>query len=310
MNLRQLKYFIGIVEAGNMTRAAEAMNVAQTALSAQVRQLEDDLGVALLVRHSRGTEPTEAGRLLYARGLAILKMVDETRRDTVALASSAHERVRFGITPALMLIVGADLIERVARDCSNVSFSLVEAMSHVLLPELAADNLDFALCYDASDQPQFRRSAILQEDLVFVTRPNQEFDRTVALIDVLSDTLAMPEEADTVRQAVASAARQIGANLVVAHEVRSISAMKSLASRGTASCILPLAAVADEVAAGTLAARPIVMPPVRRTLFLVSSAQRPELRCDPALRRCVRAALGGLIDLLGPLGHPLWNPHG
>lgn len=54
MNLRQLKYFVGVIEAGNMTRAAEQLHVAQTALGMQIRQLEEDLGVALLVRHSRG----------------------------------------------------------------------------------------------------------------------------------------------------------------------------------------------------------------------------------------------------------------
>jgi LysR family nitrogen assimilation transcriptional regulator len=307
MNLRQLKYFIGIVEAGNMTRAAEAMNVAQTALSAQIRQLEEDLGVALLVRHSRGIEPTEAGRLLHARGLTILKMVEEARRETVAVASASHERVKFGITPALMLSIGADLIERVSKECPNVSFSLVEAMSHVLLPDVVAGQLNYALCYDVPDQPQVSRIAFLQEDLVFVTRPSRHSGQQIALVDALSEVLAMPEESDTVRMAVAAASRDIGADLKVAHEVRSISAMKTLAVRGTASCILPLAAVAEEVAAGTLAAHPIFMPPVRRTLYLVSSSHCPEFRCHPALVASVRVALGRLIELLGPLAHPLWT---
>ena len=51
MNLRQLRYFVSVVEAGNMTRAAEQLHVAQTALGMQIRQIEEDLGVALLVRH-------------------------------------------------------------------------------------------------------------------------------------------------------------------------------------------------------------------------------------------------------------------
>jgi hypothetical protein len=69
MNLRQLKYFVSVVEAGNMTRAAEQLHVAQTALGMQIRQIEEDLGVALLVRHSRGVEPTEAGSFLHGRAL-------------------------------------------------------------------------------------------------------------------------------------------------------------------------------------------------------------------------------------------------
>ena len=67
MNLRQLRYFVSVVETGSMTRAAEQLHVAQTALGMQIRQIEEDLGVALLVRHSRGVEPTKAGRLLHER---------------------------------------------------------------------------------------------------------------------------------------------------------------------------------------------------------------------------------------------------
>jgi tetratricopeptide (TPR) repeat protein len=81
MNLRQLRYFIGVVDAGNMTRAAEQLHVAQTALGMQIRQLEEDLGVALLVRHSRGVEPTRAGNLLRARALDILSLVEQARKD-------------------------------------------------------------------------------------------------------------------------------------------------------------------------------------------------------------------------------------
>ena len=62
MTLRQLRYFVKIVELGNMTKAAESLFVAQPALGMQIRQLEEDLGVALLIRHSRGVEPRMAPR--------------------------------------------------------------------------------------------------------------------------------------------------------------------------------------------------------------------------------------------------------
>lgn len=307
MNLRQLKYFIGIVEAGNMTRAAEAMNVAQTALSSQIRQLEEDLGVTLLVRHSRGIEPTEAGLVLKARALDILRQVEDARREISQLGRDTAERVRFGITPALMLTVGTDLIERVRDDVPHVSFSLVEAMSHVLIESLLKGDLDYALCYDAPDLPPLARTAFLQEDLVFVSLPDGGQGRTIALVDVLEHTLAMPEAADTVRLAVAKAARELGLDVNVTYEVRSVAAMKNLALRGAASCVLPFASVASEVQAGQLSARPITMPPIRRTLYLVSSKQTPTLRAEAAVSGIVRASLSLLLETLGPLAHPLWQ---
>lgn len=216
------------------------------------------------------------------------------------------EPVRLGLTPALMIAIGADLIEHVGDRVSNVTLSLVEAMSHVLVESLDAGDLDYALCYDAPDRATLTRTAFLQEHLVRVGPPGPASARPVALLDVLAEPLAMPEPADTVRQAVTRAARDLGIDLKVAYEVRSISAMKSLAQRGLAVSILPLPAVAEEARAGTLAADPIVMPSIVRTLYLVSSAQRPALRCDVALAHAVRLSLDRLLDMLGPLAHPLW----
>jgi LysR family transcriptional regulator, nitrogen assimilation regulatory protein len=306
VNLRQLKYFIGVVDAGNMTRAAEALNVAQTALSMQMRQLEEDLGIQLLVRHSRGIEPTDAGKVLHARALAILKQVDDARREVRAMSQSVNERVRFGITPALMVAIGADLIERVQETLPQVSFSLMEAMSHVLVENMLRGDLEYALCYDAPDLSQLSRTAFLQEDLVFVTLPSHQPGETIALVSVLDETLAMPDAADTVRMAMAKSARDLGLELEVTYEVRSVAAMKNLTLKGIASCVLPFGSVVDEVRSGQLKAHRIVMPPIRRTLYLASAAQRPVLRCDAAIVAEVRSSLAGLLDVLGPLAHPLW----
>src|SRR6185369_236810 len=80
MTLRQLRYFTRIVEAGNITRAAEQLYVAQPALGMQIRQLEESLGVELLERHSRGVSPTRAGQALYERACEILRLVHEAEQ--------------------------------------------------------------------------------------------------------------------------------------------------------------------------------------------------------------------------------------
>src|ERR1044072_2156316 len=105
MNLRQLKYFTEVVEAGNMTRAADQLHVAQTALGMQIKQLEEDLGVALLIRHSRGIEPTKSGKLLYNRAIEILRLVEDTRNQVIAVEGDPNETIRLGITPALMAAI-------------------------------------------------------------------------------------------------------------------------------------------------------------------------------------------------------------
>jgi LysR family transcriptional regulator, nitrogen assimilation regulatory protein len=306
MNLRQLKYFVGVVEAGNMTRAAEQLHVAQTALGMQIRQLEEDLGVALLVRHSRGIEPTKAGSLLHARALAILKEVEETRKDVRACEREDSEAIRLGITPALMLVCGTEIAMAVREQLPNVLLSIVEAMSHVLIETLGRGEADFILCYDVPDLPQFSRTALLQDDLVLVTPPRGGNGKPIAFVEALEESIAMPEEGDSVRTVVARAARDLGLDLKVAYEVRSISAMKSLVMRGAASAILPYFAVLDEVRSQKLDARPITMPAIKRTLFLVSSKQRGPFKSEAGLTGAVRSSLTGLLDALGPLAQPLW----
>ena len=306
MNLRQLKYFIGVVKAGNMTRAAEQLHVAQTALGMQIRQIEEDLGVALLVRHSRGVEPTKAGTLLHARALAILKLVEEARREVSACEREESESIRLGITPALMLTSGPEIALTVREKHPQVLLSLMEEMSHMLVESLSRGDVDFILCYDVPDMPRFARTALLQDDLVLVTLPGQTKGQPIAFVDALEESLAMPEEGDTVRRAVTRAARELGLELKVSYEVRSISAMKSLVSRGAAASILPFASVIQEVRAGALDARPIVTPAIRRTLFLASSTQRGPFRNEAALAGAVRTSMQGLVEMLGPLAHPLW----
>ena len=306
MNLRQLKYFVGVVEAGNMTRAAEQLHVAQTALGMQIRQLEEDLGLALLVRHSRGVEPTKAGSLLYARALAILKEVEQAQKDVRACEQEDSETIRFGITPALMLVCGTEIVMRVREQLPNVFLSIVEAMSHVLIETLARSEVDFILCYDVPDLPQLSRTALLQDDLVLVTPPRAGNGKPIPFVEALEESIAMPEDGDSVRTVVVRTARDLGLELKVAYEMRSISAMKSLVMRGAASAILPYFAALDEVCAGKLDARPITMPAIKRTLFLASSRQCGPFKNEAGLTGAVRSSLTGLLDALGPLAQPLW----
>lgn len=305
MNLRQLKYFLSVVDAGNMTRAAEQLHVAQTALGMQIRQLEESLGVPLLVRHSRGVEATKAGAILRERAIAILKLVEETRKEVSASRQMTTESIRVGITPALMMIVGTEIALTAREQLPSVSLSLVEAMSHVLVETLTRGEVDFILCYDVPELPQFTRTSILQDDLVLVTLPGDTPGQPVPFADVLDLVLTMPEEGDTVRTAVARAAHDMKRELKIAYEVRSIPAMKNLVARGAAASVLPFFSVIDEVREGKLDARQIVTPSIRRTLILASSRQRNPLKNEAGLTSVIRSSLRIVVDALGPLAHPL-----
>jgi LysR family nitrogen assimilation transcriptional regulator len=166
-----------------------------------------------------------------------LKLTEEARKDVAACEHEGSEPIRLGITPALMLICGTEITLTVRQQLPQVFLSIIEAMSHVLVESLLRGDADYILCYDVPDLPQLSRIALLQDDLVLVTPPGPNKSKPVAFVDVLDEVLAMPEEGDTVRALVSRTARDLGLDLKITYEVRSISAMKSLVGRGSASSL-------------------------------------------------------------------------
>ena len=230
MNFRQLNYFVRVIDAGNITRAAEQLNVAQPALGMQIKQLEEELGVALLVRHSRGIEPTAVGATLYDRAIAILRLIDEARQEITASGGRAVEPLRFGMTPSLMQIVGAELALQMGESAPDVLLSLSEEISHLLIDTLHRGELDMILAYEVPDEAGYWKRALYQEDLVLVTSSAAQKGVPISFAQVLEQTLVLPEPRDSVRALVDQKARELGLELKVGHEIRSIPGLKTMNS--------------------------------------------------------------------------------
>lgn len=97
MDLRQLRYFVKVVECGNITRASQALYIAQPAISQQLLNLERELQMQLLDRSARGVAPTAAGRTLYQHALELLRQADGTPNLLRQDAEVPHGRVSVGM---------------------------------------------------------------------------------------------------------------------------------------------------------------------------------------------------------------------
>ena len=95
MELRQLRYFVAVAQELSFTKAAAKLHVAQPALSRQIRQLEDELGVRLLERNRRGTHLTDAGRVFFAEACALLEQ--SARAMTTARQANCGDSGRLNI---------------------------------------------------------------------------------------------------------------------------------------------------------------------------------------------------------------------
>lgn len=294
-----------------MTRAAEHLRVAQPALGLQMRQLEQDLGVALLDRHSRGVATTPAGQILYERALEVLALVERTRREVAAAAPDAVETITLGLSPSLMQLLATDLLVRVREEIAGLSLHLVEELTFVLLEMLARRELDLALGHDVPAAPGLERTPWLREELLLVTAPGAasapaagRFCGTVTLAEALERNLVLAGRRDMVRRIVETAAERIGKPARVTFEVQSVPAMKILVADGLGATILPYGTAVAELRDGTLAGFRIDAPRLERTLYLVRPEKRPARAQEEKLLALLERMRERLFAQLGPLARP------
>ena len=171
LEIKALLYFMTVTEQGSFTRAAKQRGVTQPALSFQISQLEDQLGVQLFERTRDGVQLTIYGRVLYDRVLPIV-------RDLVGLAGSLSDRsahksrtpVRFGMPPPLSQMLLPTVIKAFLDDHPDIPLELREDFSTALREEVEAGTLDFAIGSWRPDNKGLILEFSYEEDLYLISR--------------------------------------------------------------------------------------------------------------------------------------------
>jgi LysR family nitrogen assimilation transcriptional regulator len=298
-----LTYFRKVIEAGNMTAAARQLNLAQPALGAQMRQLETELGVSLLVRHSRGIMPTAAGSLLYERAQEILESVEQAARDVRTLNSQRHNQLRIGFNPSTLLVLNPDDIMDTRDTIPGVSVSLVEERTPVLLDALEHNQIDigFLYLYNLPERPGLTRRAVIEEDLLLVTAPSlQPQEPTVSLAEALRYDLAIGGERGDLRNIVESEAQRLSLKVKIAYELQSGESTKLIVARGTAATILPYSLAAEELKSGALIGRRIDRPALTRILYVVRPHVHASILDDARVQAHIDKLIEAILASIGP----------
>ena len=289
MEIRQLRYFVEVVEAGSFTRAAERVRVAQPALGFQVRKLEDELGVALLVRHSRGIEPTEAGRALLRHANSVLRQIELARQELIDRAGPPRGPVVLGITATASALLATRLVRTVSESYPDIALNLVEGMSEEVMRWLGDNRIDLGLTYNPEAAPAIRCEKLLVEDLYFIGRAGAEGagERPQRFTRLAAFPLLLPSRPHGTRLLIEEAARKEGIALRVIYEIDSVATIRELVESGTGYTVLPYAAVQDAVRLGSLFARRVERPRLSRTLHLAFAANYLGSNAAEAVRGAV-----------------------
>jgi LysR family nitrogen assimilation transcriptional regulator len=280
MDLKQLEYFVRVAELGSFTRAAIALDIAQPALSRQVRLLEVELRQNLLTRNGRGAVPTEAGKLLLAHGRGILHQVERAREELGRVRGSLAGRVAIGLPSSLARVLTVPLTRAFRQNMPEASISISEGLSIALQESLVNGRLDIAVLYNAKPSPETEIFPLLEEDLLLVQArpPGLQEDPgpgPISLKAVSLLPLIIPSRPNAIRMHVEAEMANIGCSPRIALEIDGVSAILDLVEDGAGCAVLSRNAVANSVRPSAFSVRTIQEPALRTKVSLATSSLRP-----------------------------------
>lgn len=285
MDLKQLEYFVRVAELGSFTRASIALDIAQPALSRQVRLLEVELRQNLLTRTGRGALPTEAGKLLLKHGRGILHQVEVAREELGAVRGNLAGRVSIGLPPSLSKLVTVPLTQAFRQQLPLAQLTLTEGFSVLMQEGLRVGNLDMAVLYNSERSPELETTTLHSEELVLISPKGS--DKTgaakkagtgkrqpITLAEVAKLPLILPSRPNAFRILVEGEMITIGCKPQITLEVDGLNAILSLVKEGMGHAVLPSYTLSNAEDPAHFTLRSIRSPRIMSELTLVRSSRR------------------------------------
>ena len=285
MDLKQLKTFICLAEAGSLSRASDRLRIAQPALSRHIKLLENEIGVELFTRHVRGMDLTEPGKELLARVSGLIRQLEQSFQDVRSIGTEVTGNVALGLMPTVTTVLAVRLVSRVAEELPGVTMRLVEGYSVHLIEWLQRGDIDISFLYGPSGDFHLRTRELLYEDVVLLSPPGSlpGVGDEIALEDVAALPLVQTSRPSGVRLITDATAKKAGVTFTTAYEVDSFWVIKSLVKAGKCHAFMPLSSVTEDVKAGTIEVRKTVPPQGNRQLILAMPSDRSNTRATDAV---------------------------
>lgn len=248
VNLKQMNYFVKIVEAQNMTRAAESLHIAQPALSQQITLLEQELGVQLLRRNSRGIQPTPHGDLLYRHAKVILRQVDNTRILLSKKEGDLTGNVSVGMPSSTAKLLALRLMGIIKERYPSIVLEIVDVPSADLVSLVAHGRVDFSLVPDPQKSKDMSFLPLFREELYLMTRCGLiPGTKKVTLKKIAELPLILPSMPNTLRSRLEQALQKANLSANLFGEASTSAILIPAVRAGLASTILPYSAAHEEI---------------------------------------------------------------
>jgi LysR family tcuABC transcriptional regulator len=270
MELRQLRYFLRVVELGSMGRAALELGIVASALSQQISRLENELSVRLLQRSSRGVTPTEAGLAFWRQAQLALRHVD------AAANAARHARlsgqVSIGMAPSTAGVLGLPFMRAMAERYPDVRVHMVESLSGHLAVMLNARQIDLAIVFKQEQRQRASVTPLLDERLFAIAAhgfAGLAPGASVSLAELAELPLILPSGPHGLRTLLTAGFARAGCAPRIVAEIDGLALLMDAVGTGMGLTIQPGAALA-RVDATAYRVMPLTDTDLRRENLLVS----------------------------------------
>lgn len=296
MELRQLRYFVGVSEAGSLLKASARLHIAQPALGQQIAALEDELGARLFERSSRGMTLTEPGAVFLEHARVVFADAERARHAVQETSAVPSGEVVIGLPATVALAVTVPILIACRERYPSIRLKVIEAYSGFLREWLLAGRLDLALLFGDAADTSLAKLPLLEERLALVTSTHSKrLPRSLTLAEVAHRPLVLPGREHGLRRIIDDACLPLGIELDVVAEIDSLSSVKKAVEADLGSTILSLASVAEEVATGRLRASTIEGASMSRRVVCATSITRPMTQATSAMIRLTTELLQQMV---------------
>lgn len=276
MELRQILYFIEVAKREHVTEAADALHVAQSAVSRQIFNLEAELGVNLFIREGRNVRLTPIGRVFLEHVEEAVQVINHAKQVVEEYTDPEQGTVRVGFPSSLASYVLPNVISAFREDYPNVKFNLNQGSYHDLVDSVIRGDINLALL---GPIPQNKKK--LDEKILFTEKMTALLPASHALADrkkltlgqLQHDAFVLFPEGYVLRKIVVDACTQQGFQPMVSFEGRDIDSIKGLVSAGLGVSLVPEITLFDSLPRTTVKI-PIVDPEVTRTVGVIKAKGR------------------------------------
>jgi LysR family transcriptional activator of glutamate synthase operon len=242
VELRQLQYFLAVARLEHVTRASQSLRVAQSAISRQIHQLEEELGVQLFAQKGRNLHITPAGKLFFTRIEVLMTELERSVMEVQEFMNPEAGEIRVGFPHSLGIHLLPSVIAEYRNEHPNVKFVLKQGTYHVLLRDLLEGEIDLAFISPLpEDNDEVEGELLLTEELRVVLPPNHLLAHytTIRLEQLKDEPFVMFSEEYSLRTIVLDACKKAGFTPLIGFEGEETDTIRGLVAAGLGVSLLP-----------------------------------------------------------------------